>query len=357
MLVVSGYLHDAPETPTAIELHDPAPVLCAGGWGVCAALRSSGSLLIWDGSGTENELARPAGMVAGLACAALGWDFVVGADHDGGVVAWGWNGCGQVARGSWGDEAAEGMDYADRPQKWGLLAEGVKVEEIAAGEGHVLALAAGGMVWSWGCGANGQLGTGRRDNTSCPQCVLVPDASSPHGCQPCKQVACGIRHSVALLADGQVSCWGWSLYGQCGQGSTSDVLSPTIVADLGGLMVTHVGAGLGHTTACTDAGAVYVWGTNGEGQLGVEGRSAFHATLLESPVLDSEDVVKVCCGARHTVALTRSKRAYSWGWDEYGQLGAGRGAEGGVDVRRVRDAAGPITDVSAGWWHTTMLVE
>jgi alpha-tubulin suppressor-like RCC1 family protein len=34
----------------------------------------------------------------------------------------------------------------------------------------------------------------------------------------CRSIACGARHNLALMRDGQVYCWGWALHGQCGPG-------------------------------------------------------------------------------------------------------------------------------------------
>lgn len=55
---------------------------------------------------------------------------------------------------------------------------------------------------------------------------------------------------------------------QCGHDSTEDVLSPRAVADLHGVPVRQVAAGLWHTACLTLDGAVYAWGSNADGQLG-----------------------------------------------------------------------------------------
>ncbi len=36
-----------------------------------------------------------------------------------------------------------------------------KIEAVATGDTHSLALSAGGTVWAWGCNMAGQLGDGR----------------------------------------------------------------------------------------------------------------------------------------------------------------------------------------------------
>lgn len=55
---------------------------------------------------------------------------------------------------------------------------------------------------------------------------------------------------------------------QCGQGSTNDQLRPTIVSSLAGVQVEGVAAGLWHTICITAGGDVYTFGGNQFGQLG-----------------------------------------------------------------------------------------
>lgn len=55
---------------------------------------------------------------------------------------------------------------------------------------------------------------------------------------------------------------------QCGQGSTTDVLGPTCISSLSGIKVERVAAGLWHTVCVTVDGRVYSFGGNQFGQLG-----------------------------------------------------------------------------------------
>lgn len=71
--------------------------------------------------------------------------------------------------------------------------------------------------------------------------------------------------------------------------------------------------------------------------------------LVEAAELEEEHVAKVGAGANHTLALTRSGKAFAWGAGKFGQLGSGR-FEGAGRPQRV--AVGPVSDVAAGWWHS-----
>ena len=55
---------------------------------------------------------------------------------------------------------------------------------------------------------------------------------------------------------------------KCGQGSTDDELSPTCVSSLLGIRIEGVAAGLWHTVCISADGDVYTFGGNQFGQLG-----------------------------------------------------------------------------------------
>ena len=79
-------------------------------------------------------------------------------------------------------------------------------------------------------------------------------------------LAPGWSHTCALGPNGNVQCWGRNVYGQLGDGTTTDSLSPVGVVGLNS--VTAVSAGAGHTCALIATGTVKCWGLNMDGELG-----------------------------------------------------------------------------------------
>ena len=66
----------------------------------------------------------------------------------------------------------------------------------------------GTSVYCWGNNAYGQLGDGTTTNRLTP--VKVP------GLYTAVSVTCGAAHTCATLADGSQRCWGWNSYSQLG---------------------------------------------------------------------------------------------------------------------------------------------
>ncbi|OAE30418.1 hypothetical protein AXG93_3483s1100 [Marchantia polymorpha subsp. ruderalis] len=236
-----------------------------------------------------------------------------------------------------------------------------------------------GKVWGWGYGGEGQLGLGSRMRlVSTPQIIphlerpstgsgssksrnssgVVNFSNSPSDLLGTRVIglACGGRHSAVLTDSGAVLSFGWGLYGQCGQGSTDDELSPAYISSLGGIKITGIAAGLWHTMFISDTGDVYSCGGNQFGQLGTGGDQAeMLPTLVDASVLENEQGVLISCGARHTAMLTESGKVFCWGWNKYGQLGVSD------TVDRDSPAEVALNDCSAkslacGWWHTLALV-
>jgi len=147
----------------------------------------------------------------------------------GSVIAWGWNGWGQV-----GDGTTETRDH---PVVIGASGE---IVAVAAGTAHSLALGADGRVWSWGLGATGQLGRSAGTWTATSGVVGISGVTA---------VAAGGYNSLALGPNGTVSSWGWNAFGQLGDGTTTDRSSPVAVPGLVGMVSLAAGVAHGLATA------------------------------------------------------------------------------------------------------------
>jgi len=183
---------------------------------------------------------------------------------DGTLVAWGYNNLGQLGTGS---TSADVLVPALVDQS-GVLA-GKTVTKLAAGANHSLALCADGTLVAWGFNGSGQLGIGNLTSSASP--VLV-DRSGVLAGKTVVEITVGQSHSAVLCADGTIASWGRGYDSQLGNGtSTGDATLPVLVdrsGVLAGKTVTELQGGAVNTYALCSDGSVVVWGEGWFGGLG-----------------------------------------------------------------------------------------
>ncbi len=84
--------------------------------------------------------------------------------------------------------------------------------------------------------------------------------------------------------------------------------------------MTDIAAGLAHVLALKDDGTVWTWGYNNYGQLG-DGTTGDSGGLTQVKGLDH--VKAVAAGLLYSVALKDDGTVWAWGYNNYGQLGSG----------------------------------
>ena len=93
---------------------------------------------------------------------------------------------------------------------------------VACGRLHSLSATVDGALWAWGCGKNGQLGQGERQNEMTPLRVHT----AGHNIEV---VSCGAHHNVAVTLQGALLSWGCGKQGQLGHGVLRDELLPRVI--------------------------------------------------------------------------------------------------------------------------------
>ena len=224
-------------------------------------------------------------------------------DRIGGVQCWGYNGFGQL-----GDGTA-----VDRHTPVNVGGLGAGVMGLQAGGEHTCAIGRGGGLKCWGSNLSGELGDGTTTDRASPVNVVGLQTGVI-------ALAAGGKHTCALTSAGRVKCWGLNNFGQLGDGSTTDRLTPMAVAGLTARVVA-IAAGDSHTCAVINTGGVKCWGLNDFGQLG-DGSTANRLTPVDVGGLTTR-VVAVAAGNGHTCALTRAGGMKCWGSNFWGQLGDG----------------------------------
>ena len=164
-------------------------------------------------------------------------------------------------------------------------------------------------------------------------------------------IGAGSIHTCALTSDSGVKCWGVNWYGQLGDGTQVDRLTPVDVKGLAS-GVSAVSAANMHTCALTTGGGVKCWGNSGSGALG---HDTFLDPLVPGDVTGLTSGVKaIAAGASHTCALTSAGGMKCWGYNGYGRLGDGSTTDRRTPVDVVGLTSG-VSAIAAGSDHTCAL--
>ncbi|XP_019705528.1 ultraviolet-B receptor UVR8 isoform X2 [Elaeis guineensis] len=200
------------------------------------------------------------------------------------------------------------------------------VEQIACGMRHSLALvsdagSSGSLIYGFGSARHGQIGMLESRTQRSHNFPKVIE-----GFENCEIVSIYANgdHSAALSADGQLYIWGRRFSGR-----SDDHIPQILPSPLG---ITEVALGWNHALVLTDNG-VYMFGGYRHGMLSGSPLanpiqhalfpSAQAPTLEKVPCLDDEKVVHIAAGAEHSALITDKGTIMTWGWGEHGQLGLG----------------------------------
>uniref|UniRef100_H0XH44 HECT and RLD domain containing E3 ubiquitin protein ligase 5 n=1 Tax=Otolemur garnettii TaxID=30611 RepID=H0XH44_OTOGA len=170
------------------------------------------------------------------------------------------------------------------------------------------------------------------------------------------QITCGDYHSLALSKGGELFAWGQNLHGQLGLGMVfPSTPTPQRVETLAGVPLVQISAGEAHSMALSMAGNIYSWGKNEFGQLGL-GHTTGEASPSLIEALDDQRVEFLTCGGSHTALLTEDGLVFTFGAGKYGQLGHS-GTQNELRPRLVTELTGKrVTQIACGRWHTLAYV-
>ena len=309
------------------------------------ALFSDGGLWAWGwndygqlGDNTITSRSSPVQTIAG----GTNWKSVAGGGlhtaaikTDGTLWSWGYNGNGQL-----GDNT-----ITQRNSPVQTISGGTNWKLVAGGQYHTAAIKTDGTLWLWGRNSNGQLG----DNTTTNQSSPVQTISSGTNW---KLVACGQYHTAAIKTDGTLWTWGRNDFGQLGDNTVTHRSSP-VQTIAGGTNWKLVAGGTYHTAAIKSDGTLWLWGWNLFGQLG--NNTVTNSSSPVQTIASGTNWKLVACGGNHTAAIKTDGTLWSWGVNNYGQLGDNTRTQRYSPVQTI--AGGTNWKLVAGGWLYTATIK
>lgn len=364
----------------------------------------------WPGASSDPDTGRvyeiPVQLDAKIADVHCGADWICAVNEHGRAFSLGGNANGQLGQGEAPTTPSSSSNTTAscsllRPLAfpWGPQR---RIARLSCGPWHGGFVLESGELFMFGSGAYGQLGTGNRSDCHAPVNVCMSWATLLEGSSTAAQrsgtipieiptgfgsatasrivatehesaeynvfftdISCGDRHTLVLARrkvgtapessttssmspHTSIISFGDDFNGRLGLGHEHDSLVgalittcalppsvPTIVNDKSSLSATSsantgamptnivsICAGTSHNLAITASGQVFSWCSGVDGQLG---HGAFESEWLPRQIAffasASVHISTVCCGASHSLALTRSGTVYVWGRGKEGQLG------------------------------------
>lgn len=161
----------------------------------------------------------------------------------------------------------------------------------------------------------------------------------------------GYTHTAAIDTNGALWMWGYNGESQLGFRPADSLIAakPVKVMD----NVTSVGCSGSTTAAVKKDGTLWMWGENDFGQLG-NGKTGGGTTntgdlVQDSPVKIMDNVASVCCDGSTVAAVKKDGTLWMWGRNRYGQLGNGTLTDSYVPVKVLDNVASVFLnyDISA----------
>ena len=232
----------------------------------------------------------------------------------------------------------------------GIDANSAEVTRIAAGN-HTMLLTKDGKIYVSGNNDAGQLGDGHYYDSEVSDNHYNATTFKPVEKDGVKfrSVTATLYNSYAIASDGALYAWGQNAYGQLGLvsvGTYSGIYTPTKVDDakwavVKGRSTTIVGI---HTD-----GTLWAWGDNSQSQVNSSTTAIF---TTPQQVGEDTDWTQVQAGVKMSAALKADGTLWTWGNNEESALG--RAVEGKTDGKPMK-AFDKVLSYSVGDMHVLVI--
>lgn len=120
------------------------------------------------------------------------------------------------------------------------------------------------------------------------------------------QITKGKHHLLKLTSEGRVYGSGESYFGVVGLGGAASSTKSVALPNLKNIQCKQISCGLYHSLALSNEGDVYTWGLGFEGQLGITGKYKVASSPRYLKFFFKKPVKFVTCGHNYSLAITKN---------------------------------------------------
>jgi alpha-tubulin suppressor-like RCC1 family protein len=261
--------------------------------------------------------------------------FTLGITTDGKLWSWGFNNFAQLGIGTQGNTANPNKSQIGIENQW---------NEVEAGFEYGLAIKNDGTLWAWGANSFGMLGDGTTITRKSPVQIGTDTNWS--------KISAGTVNTLAIKNDGTLWAWGRNNSGQLGDGTIINKLVPTQIGVDSDWK--EISVGQLHCIALKSNGTLWAWGENGNGQLGLAD-NLLSDKNIPTQVGTATNWDKISAGRNFNLAIKNDGTLWSWGQNDFGQLGNGFSTGNVNDIPTQRGTDIDWANIAAGAIHSIAL--
>lgn len=185
-----------------------------------------------------------------------------------------------------------------------------RVRAVAVAKHHTVVATESGELFTWGSNREGQLGYTSVDTQPTPRRVSSLKSKIV-------AVAAANKHTAAVSDSGEVYTWGCNKEGQLGYGTSNSAsnYTPRAVDYLKGKVFTQVTAAKYHTIVMGADGEIYTWGhrlVNPRRVIIARNLKKHGGTFMTFHRMERLNVVSIAAGMVHSLALTEDGALFYW---------------------------------------------
>ncbi|XP_017258252.1 uncharacterized protein LOC108227552 isoform X2 [Daucus carota subsp. sativus] len=224
------------------------------------------------------------------------------------VYTWGYGRGGRLGHPDFDIHSGQAAVITPRKVTSGLGSRRVKA--IAAAKHHTVVATEGGEVFTWGSNREGQLGYTSVDSQATPRRVSSLKSKIV-------AVAAANKHTAVVSESGEVFTWGCNKDGQLGYGTSNSGwnYTPRVVEYLKGKVFVGVAAAKYHTIVLGVDGEVFTWGhrlVTPRRVVIARNIKKIGSTPLKFHRKERLHVVSIAAGMVHSMALTDDGAVFCW---------------------------------------------